>query len=123
MNMQEQLCEICAERPSVVVHLSSVDEESHLCDQCLEMVVEHSAAPNFGAWQNDLISPFTLNRTPLSMVVQLSDPIKKQSCPGCGKGWAEFTKSEVLGCPSCYATFTDTLSKIYGFLNRPGFTP
>ncbi|MCD4733976.1 hypothetical protein K8R78_07035 [bacterium] len=122
MNERSQLCEICAEHRAVVVHLSSVGEESRLCDRCLEMVVAHSAAPRFGAWQNDLTSPFTLNRTPLSMVVQLSDPVKKQSCPACGKGWAEFTKSETLGCPTCYATFSDTLSKIYGFLNRPGFT-
>lgn len=117
-----KLCEICDKRPAVVLHRSPTGEESRLCDRCLEMVVEHSAAPMFGPWQNDLISPFTLNRAPLSMVVRMSDPIKKQSCPVCGKSWAEFTKSEDLGCSTCYATFSETLSKIYGFLNRPGFT-
>ena len=119
MKKPEQLCEICDKHPAVVFHHSPIGEESRLCDRCLEMVVEHSAAPMFGPWQNDLTSPFTLNRAPLSMVVQLSDPIKKQSCPVCGKSWAEFTKSEDLGCSTCYTTFAETLSKIYRFLNRP----
>jgi len=128
------LCEKCKKRTATVFYNENINGKARaysLCGECAARLREKgdlqeitsmigSFADPFAVLQNDLFGGFF----GLPAVKTVSN---EKKCPNCSCTYAEIAKQGKVGCPHCYETFADELSKtiqsVHGTTTHVGSVP
>lgn len=104
------LCERCQKREAQV-HIKHMQNgavvEYHLCHQCAQIMSQEGALPEVP--KEFPFENFLGNLLPFKTQKQ-AEPFRKDqlvsgTCPCCGLGYEEFTRTGKFGCATCYETF------------------
>ena len=91
------LCQHCKKNPAVVNYFEQINGnkfEYHLCASCYaDLYGELNNKVNNSLWAGLFSSPKP----------------RKKVCPVCGTSFADFERTGLLGCTSCYDIFKDEL--------------
>lgn len=91
------LCQRCKKNTATLsrpVTINGVKFESHLCAMCYaDLCGELDSKSNSELWANIL----------------RDEPRPPKTCPSCGTGLADYERTGLLGCPSCYDVFKKEL--------------
>lgn len=91
------LCQRCKKRIATVHHTEIINGERcsvDLCERCMEETYGHLESNIAEAILNGLFG----------------EPSREQKiCPACGMRFADYERSGLLGCPSCYDVFNEEL--------------
>jgi len=100
------LCDSCGKRQASV-HYTEIRNgemtEMHLCEDCASKK-EVDFKPHFS------LADLLAGLGDFEATVPLE--IRKEKCPVCGMGLADFKKQGRLGCGGCYRAFQDSLSPL-----------
>jgi protein arginine kinase activator len=91
------LCQHCKCKPATVNYVEIINGdkfESHLCAECYaDLYGELNSKANNDIWAGLFGCPTT----------------KAKSCPVCGTTYADYERTGLLGCTSCYDVFKEEL--------------
>lgn len=94
-------CQNCGKKEATVKYYENINgkkEEYHFCSECAKKYgIGISDFANF----SDIFSPMFLNFPEFEK--------EEIVCDKCGYTLEDYSKTGMLGCPSCYDTFKDTL--------------
>jgi protein arginine kinase activator len=93
-------CDLC-DKPAIyhdVRIVNNVHSTTHLC-------ADHAIKAGFDVGPVDLSLAFTISDGN-------TEETTAKSCPDCGMTIAQYKKSSLLGCPTCYETFKEELLPI-----------
>ncbi len=128
------LCETCKKRTATVFYNENINGKTRsysLCGECAAKLREKgelqditsmigSFADPFSSLQDDLFGGFFGIPTPLPLSTQ-------KKCPSCESTYAQISKSGKVGCPQCYTTFREELSRliasVHGTTSHKGDVP
>ena len=100
----------CHQREATVYYTQIINgqkTEMHLCRECAQkarMMMSPFRTP--ALWNDD----FFKNMMGLDQAV---DGASGQSCRSCGTAYDQFRRVGLLGCPSCYEAFRDSLRPLF----------
>lgn len=132
--MTNMLCEKCKKRTATVFYNENINGKSRsysLCGDCASKLREKgdlqditsmvgSFADPFSALHNDLFGGFF--GIPKAHAVSA-----EKRCSECGSSYASIAESGRVGCPACYETFRDELSRmiqsVHGTTTHTGKAP
>ena len=113
------LCETCKKRTATVFYNENINGKTRsysLCGECAAKLREKgelqditsmigSFADPFSTLQDDLFGGFFGIPTSLHLSSQ-------KKCPSCSCTYDQISKEGKVGCPQCYTTFRDELSRL-----------
>lgn len=95
------ICQNCKKRPATKNFIESLNGETvelHLCDACYQYKYGEFEQSALNAMFNGL---FGYDR-----------PVEQKICKACGMSLAEYERTGLLGCPSCYDVFKEELMPV-----------
>lgn len=128
------LCEKCKKRTATVFYNENINGKARsysLCGDCASKLREKgdlqditsmvgSFADPFSALHDDLFGGFF--GIPMTKAISA-----EKKCDGCGSTYSSIAKSGRVGCPACYETFRDELSRmiqsVHGTTTHTGSVP
>ncbi|MBP7795546.1 MAG: hypothetical protein KA059_02075 [Elusimicrobiales bacterium] len=105
-------CERCHNNPSTVIVKAVVNgiiKKLNLCDDC---------ATKLG-YMDDMKKKSTFNDYAGVIIEELLESKKRMVCPVCKTDYITFKKTNELGCPECYITFSNILKKLMEIISAP----
>ncbi len=93
-------CDLC-DQPAIYHDVRIVDGVHETLNLCQEHAVD--AGVNLGPIDISVV---------LNIPTTLHGTSNIKSCPDCGMTVAQYKESSLLGCPTCYETFSDQLEHI-----------
>ena len=128
------LCEKCKKRTATVFYNENINGKTKsysLCGECAAKLREKGDIQDITSMIGSFADPFSELHDNLfggffGMPTLLSVPTEKK-CPTCGSTYADIAKSGKVGCPDCYNTFADELSRtiasVHGTTSHIGAIP
>lgn len=127
------LCEKCKKRTATVFYNENINGKTRsysLCSECAAKLRESGELQDITSMIGSFADPFRNLNDGLfggffGMPMLRSSAEKK--CPTCGSSFSEIAESGRVGCPDCYNTFRDELSKtiqsVHGTTTHKGSVP
>jgi len=115
-------CEKCKNREATV-HLTEiikeVKSEAHLCEFCAREIGLNSKLSDFKISLPEMLSFLDIS--------EIDETASSERCGVCGTEFAEYSKTGVLGCASCYQSFREhiipVLKRYHGSADHIGRIP
>ena len=128
------LCEKCKKRTATVFYNETVNGKARaysLCGECASKLRESGELQDITSMIGGFPDPFSMFQNELFggffglPAVKTASAEKK--CPSCSTTYPEIAKHGKVGCPACYETFADELSKtiqsVHGTTTHVGSVP
>lgn len=128
------LCEKCKKRTATVFYNENINGKTKsysLCGECAAKLREKGDIQDITSMIGSFADPFSELHDNLfggffGMPTLLSVPAEKK-CPTCGSTYADIARNGKVGCPDCYSTFSDELSRtiasVHGTTSHTGAIP
>jgi protein arginine kinase activator len=115
-------CEKCKNREATV-HLTEiikeVKSEAHLCEFCAREIGLNSKLSDFKISLPEMLSFLDIS--------EIDETVSSDRCCVCGTEFADYSKTGVLGCASCYQSFREhiipVLKRYHGSADHIGRIP
>ncbi len=128
------LCEKCKKRTATVFYNENMNGKVRsysLCGECAAKLREKGELQDITSMIGSFADPFSELHDQLFSgffgmpALKSLQPEKK--CPTCSSSYADISKSGRVGCPDCYSTFADELSRliqsVHGTTSHTGNVP
>ncbi len=128
------LCEKCKKRTATVFYNENINGKTRsysLCGDCAAKLREKRDLQDITSMVDSFADPFSLLHNNLfggffGMPTVKSISSEKK-CPNCGCTYSDIAKDGKVGCPTCYETFRDELSRmiasVHGTTSHTGNVP
>jgi len=107
------LCDICKTNVAKVHLTQIVEGETKKVDLCESCAKEKGVDDPTGFSLADLLLGLGA-----ADEMEQATPKSGLKCPGCGFSQADFKKSGRLGCPDCYATFSEGIESLLKSMHK-----
>ncbi len=118
------LCEKCKKNQATVFYQENINGNQRsyaLCNECAS-----TAETGYSSY-GDLFSVPSLGNQLFGGLFGHTAPQKGKTCPACGATFSDFRTNGKVGCPECYAAFSEelgaTIRSIHGNVNHVGRAP
>ena len=128
------LCEKCKKRTATVFYNENINGKTQsysLCGDCAAKLREQGDLQDITSMMDSFAAPFSALQTDLfggffGMPMMKAVSAEKK-CPSCGCRYSDISKSGRVGCPICYDTFAEELSRtiqsVHGTTAHTGSVP
>lgn len=128
------LCEKCKKRTATVFYNENINGKKRaysLCGECAAQLRERGELQDITSMVGSFADPFSELHDNLFGgffgIPTLKSVSSEKRCPTCNASYSEIAKSGRVGCPECYTTFEDELSRmiasVHGTTSHTGSVP
>ena len=128
------LCEKCKKRTATVFYNENINGKTRaysLCGECAAKLREKGDLQDITSMMSSFADPFAAMQDELFggfFGIPAVKPLAAQKkCPFCDSTYSDIAKNGKVGCPECYSTFRDELSRtlrsIHGTTSHTGSVP
>ena len=128
------LCEKCKKRTATVFYNENINGKTRaysLCGECAGKLREKGDLQDITSMMSSFADPFSAMHDELFGgffgMPALKSHTTHRKCGFCGSTYAEIVQNGKVGCPECYTTFRDELSRtlrsIHGTTTHTGEVP
>ena len=128
------LCEKCKKRTATVFYNENINGKKRadsLCGECASQLRERGEMQDITSMVGSFADPFSELHDSLFggfFGIPMAKTVSaEKKCDTCGCSFTEISKSGRVGCPDCYTTFADELSRliasIHGTTSHTGSVP
>ncbi len=128
------LCELCKKRTATVFYNENINGQARsysLCGECAAKLREKGDLQDITSMIDSFADPFSMLHTDLFGgffgIPSVKSIPSAAKCPTCGSTYADIAETGKVGCPACYDTFKNELSRliqsVHGTTSHTGSVP